>query len=177
MPLDDTGTSAMPEGLQGKRLSLRLLGPADFNVIHALFSSSGHTIGDGPVSDAALTLAWLERRRRLHEEIGLAWYGLWVGGQKFAGTCGVFLGRCGEEPELGYEIAVSQRGHGFAAEAAELVTHACHAAGHARSWATIRPTNVASVRTALAAGYVFARSDPDAKGVLDYYLHVSGDGS
>ena len=165
----------MPEALQGKRLSLRLLGPAYLDVVHALFSSSGHTIGDAPVSDAAVTLAWLERRWRLHEEIGLAWYGLWDGAQKFVGTCGVFLGRCGEEPELGYEIATSQRGHGFAAEAAELVTHACHAAGYAHIWATIRPANFASIRTILATGCVFDRSDPDANGVLDYYRHGSGD--
>jgi RimJ/RimL family protein N-acetyltransferase len=143
--------------------------------VHALFSSSGHTIGDGPVADPASTLAWLERRRVLHQENGLAWYGLWRYDQDFIGTCGVFLGRCGDEPELGYEIATSYRGHGFAAEAAELVTDACHAVGHARTWATIRPTNVASVRTAQANGYVFVPSQPDAKGALDYYVHASGD--
>lgn len=165
----------MPETLQGMRLNLRLLGPADLDIVHLLFASSGHTIGDGPLSDAASTVAWLERRRRLHSETGLAWYGLWDGRQTFAGTCGVFLGRCGDEPELGYEIATSRRGFGFAAEAARLVTDACHAAGHARIWATIRPTNVASVRTAQANGYVFVRSQPDAKGALDYYVHASGD--
>jgi RimJ/RimL family protein N-acetyltransferase len=158
----------MPDTMQAKRLRLQLLGPADTDVVHSLFSSSGHTIGDGPVSDPASTLAWLERRRRLHEEIGLAWYGLWDDDQDFVGTCGVFLGRCGDEPELGYEIDVSQRGQSFAAEAAELVTVACHTAGHPRIWATIRPTNIASIRTVLTIGYVFVRSQPDATGDLSY---------
>lgn len=176
-PADGTsaGLMAMPEALQTKRLSLRLLGPTDIDVVHALFSSSGHTIGDGPVSESALTLVWLERRKRLHEENGLAWYGLWDRDENFVGTCGTFLGRCGEEPEIGYEIALSRRGHGFASEAAGLVTHACHAAGHAQIWATIRPANIASVRTVQANGYVLIRSEPDAKGVLDYYRHATGD--
>jgi len=177
MALDDSAISAMHETLQGARLSLRLLGPTDLDVVHALFSSSAHTIGDGPVSDPAWTLAWLERRRRLHEETGLAWYGLWDGEQNFVGTSGVFLGRCGDEPELGYEIAMSQRGQGFAREAAEIVTHACHEAGHVRIWATIRPTNLASIRTVQAARYVFVRSETDGNLALDYYLHVRGDAS
>ncbi len=91
------------------------------------------------------------------------------------GTCGAFLGRCGEEPEIGYEIALSRRGHGFAPEAAGLVTHTCHAAGHAQIWATIRPANIASVRTVQANGHVLIRSEPDAKGVPDYYRHATGD--
>lgn len=174
MPRADA-PSAMPDTMQTERLHLRLLGPIDLDVVHSLFSSSGHTIGDGPVADPASTLNWLERRQCLHTESGLAWYGLWDGHQDFVGTCGVFLGRCGEDPELGYEIFTSQRGHGYAAESAELVTHACHAAGHPRIWATIRPQNVASIRTVLTNGYVFARSQPDATGALDYYLHASED--
>lgn len=175
MPRASGAPATMPETMQTRRLRLRLLGPTDLDVVHSLFSSSGHTVGDGPVADPASTLAWLERRRRLHEEIGLAWYGLWDDDQDFVGTCGAFLGRCGDEPELGYEIATSHRGHGFAAEAADLVTHACHAADHARIWATIRPTNIASIRTVLTNGYGFDRSQPDATGYLDYYLHTSCD--
>lgn len=49
-----------PEGLepvvmlQSKRLSLRLLGPAEFDVVHALFSSDGHTIGAPMASVSAM---------------------------------------------------------------------------------------------------------------------------
>lgn len=46
-----------------------------------------------------------------------------------------------------------------------------HSAGHVRLWATIRPANVASVRTILGNGYLLVRSEPDAKGPLDYYVH------
>ncbi|MQA81929.1 MAG: GNAT family N-acetyltransferase [Streptosporangiales bacterium] len=60
-------------------------------------------------------------------------------------------------PEIGYGIAFSRRGHGFASEAARLVTLACHAAGHAQIWATRRPTNIASVRTVQANGYILIR--------------------
>ncbi|MGH3443802.1 MAG: GNAT family N-acetyltransferase [Nocardioidaceae bacterium] len=83
--------------------------------------------------------------------------------------------RRGVEPELGYEIAMPRRGSGYAAEAAGLVTRACHSAGHAHIWATIRPTNVTSIRTVLAAGYVFVRSESDGNRALDYYLHASGE--
>ncbi len=51
---------AMREALRTERLSLRLLDPDDLDVVHSLFSSPGHTIGDGPVCDRAVTLAWLE---------------------------------------------------------------------------------------------------------------------
>jgi RimJ/RimL family protein N-acetyltransferase len=161
----------MSDALHTERLSLRALGLADINAVDELFSSSGQTIGDGPVHDAAHTLVWLERRRQLHIEAGLAWYGLWDGGSTFVGTCGAFVGRCADAPEIGYEIASAERGHGYAAEAAEVVTDACHLAGHAQVWATIRPANIASVRTALVNGFVHVRSEPDVKGPLDFYVH------
>ncbi len=161
----------MPVVLRSKRLSLRLLGAADLDAVHALFSSGGHTIGDGPISDPQLTLEWLQRRSELHEENGLAWYGAWEHNGSFVGTCGAFRGRCGDEPEIGYEVAVRCRGRRYAAEAVSAVTSAAHSAGHGRLWAAIRPANVASVRTVLANDYRFVRSEPDAKGDLDYYLH------
>lgn len=124
----------------------------------------------------AATLAWLERRRRLHEQTGLAWYGLWDRRDAtFIGTSGAFLGRCGDQPEIGYEIAENRRGHDYAAEAADLVTRACHATGHEEIWATIRPANVASVRTVQAIGFLLVRTGPDAKGPLDYYCHTAGE--
>lgn len=164
----------MPVVLRSKRLTLRLLGAADLDAVHALFSSDGHTIGEGPISDPRTTLEWLNRRRELHEETGLAWYGVWEGNDNFVGTCGAFRGRCGDEPEIGYEVAAAHRGKGYASEAAAAVTQACHAAGHTLIWATIRPANTASVRVARASGYLFSRSEADAKGLLDYYVHSGG---
>lgn len=161
----------MPVVLQLKRLSLRLLGAAELDAVHALFSSDGHTIGDGPIIDPELTRKWLKRRSELHEENGLAWYGAWEGKGNFVGTCGAFHGRCGDDPEIGYEVAAPFRGRGYAAEVVSAVTRAAHLSGHVRLWATIRPANVASVSTVLANDYRLVRSEPDAKGDLDYYVH------
>jgi [ribosomal protein S5]-alanine N-acetyltransferase len=160
----------MPVSTRTQRLKLRLLRPGDFDVVHSLFSSSGHTIGDGPVTDPAWTREWLEHRQQRYQENGLAWYGLWESDGTFVGSCGAFLGRCGDEPEIGYEIDLRWRRRGYATEAVKVVTNAVHAAGHARVWATIRPANVASIRIARAVGYHFDRSEPDSNGDLDYYL-------
>lgn len=161
----------MPISTGTQRLTLRLLGPDDFDVVYLLFSSSGHTIGDGPVTDPAWIRGWLEHRQQRHQESGLAWYGLWEHRERFVGTCGAFLGRRGDEPEIGYEIDVAWRRRGYATEAANAVTEVVQAAGHARVWATIRPANAASIRVARAAGYHFDRSQPDRKGDLHYYLN------
>jgi ribosomal-protein-alanine N-acetyltransferase len=161
----------MPETLHTARLALRLLGPGNLMAVHMLFSSAGHTIGDGPVRDSAQTAQWLARREMRYREHGLAWYGLWKD-ETLVGTCGVFLGeRCGEEPEIGYEVDSPQRAKGLAREAAGAVTEAAHSAGHARLWATIRPTNTASARVVEVIGYQLVRSRRDAKGELDYWLH------
>ncbi|GAA4422235.1 hypothetical protein GCM10023169_16310 [Georgenia halophila] len=110
-----------------------------------------------------------------YQEDGLPWYGLWTVRSTFAGTCGVFLGeRCGDDPEIGYEVDVAHRGKGFALEAADAVTQAAHSVGHARLWATIRPRNIASKRVVERIGYQLVRRQPDAKGDLDYYLSARG---
>ena len=160
----------MPPALVSDRLTLRLLGPEHLDVVHALFSSDGHTIGDGPVHDRAATAAWLARRQQRFHEVGLAWYGLWDGNETFVGNCGVFTAaRCGHEPEIGYEIALAHRRRGFATEAARAVTDAAHAAGHHRLWATVRPANLASVRTLRSIGYTFVRTAADLRGPLDHH--------
>jgi len=165
----------MPRTLRTERLGLRLLDPEDLDVVHILFSSPGHTIGNGPVLERAETLAWLERRQLRHRVNGLAWYGLRDRDGSFVGNCGVFLGdRCGDDPEIGYEIDVPQRRRGYAREAAGIVTQAAHAAGHDQVWASIRPANLASVLIARAIGYSLVRSEADAKGDLNYYLNVVG---
>ena len=117
----------MPPTLETDRLVLRLLRPEHLDVVHALFSSDGHTIGDGPVHDREGTAAWLARREERFREAGLAWYGLWGDDELFLGSCGVFTGqRCGHEPEIGYEIGLAHRGRGLATEAARAVTDAAH---------------------------------------------------
>ncbi|SKF61709.1 Predicted acetyltransferase [Mycobacteroides abscessus subsp. abscessus] len=164
----------MTQVLQTQRLTLRLLAPDDLDAVHELFSSSGHTVGDGPVRERAESAQWLVRREMRYREQGLAWYGLWTRLKVFVGTCGVFLGeRCGTDPEIGYEVHVSQRGKGLAHEAAQAVTDEAHSAGHARLWATIRPANVASTRVVERLGYQLVKSQPDAEGDLNYYLSTA----
>ena len=165
---------AMTETLRTERLTLRLLGPADLDAAHELFSSPGHTIGDGPVRERAETAQWLVRRESYYSERGLAWYGLWTGHEILAGTCGVFLGeRCGDDPEIGYEVDVAHRGKGFAHEAAHAVTEEAHSAGHSHLWATIRPGNVVSTHIIERLGYQLVRNQPDPKGDLNYYLSMA----
>ncbi|BDZ57978.1 GNAT family N-acetyltransferase [Barrientosiimonas endolithica] len=116
----------------------------------------------------------------MYEEVGLAWYGLWDGDGNFVGNCGVFRGRCGDDPEIGYEVALPRRGQGYARAAVRAVTDAAHLVGHRRLWATVRPVNFASVRTVQSNGsvrtvqsngYRSVRRARDAKGDLDYYVH------
>lgn len=159
----------MPPAIATTRLGLEALDSTCLNDVHALFSAPGHTIGDGPVADAGETLAWLRRRQGVYAELGWAWYGLWLSNQ-FVGTCGLFQsGRCGSDPEIGYEIAASMRGLGYAKEAAEAVTAAAGLADVRHVWATIRPANTASLRIVQALGYEYVRTDADAKGELAYY--------
>lgn len=161
---------AMPETLHTARLALRRLGPHDLAVVHALFASPGHTIGDGPSRDQAATAQWLARREARYRGLGLAWYGLWDREDRFVGTCGVFVGkRCHDEPEIGYEVDVARRSQGFAREAARTVTEATHTGGNEHIWATIRPTNLTSARIVCSLGYQLIGTQRDAKGPLDYY--------
>lgn len=168
--------SVMPQLLVTARLTLRRLRAEHLAAVHALFSSDGHTIGDGPVRDRAETANWLARREMRYRAQGLCWYGLWTADDTFVGNCGVFLGdRCDDEPEIGYEVHTAFRGHGFAHEAARVVTDATHQAGHARVWATIRPANVVSVHIVATIGYRFVYRRVDAKGDLDFYLSSGTD--
>lgn len=161
--------------LHTERLVLRRLGSDDVDAVHELFSSPGHTIGNGPIGERTQTAQWLTRREMRYHEQGVAWYGLWTAGHGILiGTCGAFLGeRCGDDPEIGYEVDMTQRGKGLAREAVHAVTEEAHGAGHARLWATIRPGNVASVRIVERLGYRFVRSQPDSKGDLSYYLSTA----
>lgn len=97
---------------------------------------------------------------------GLAWYGLWTRSDRgLVGSCGVFRGqRCGSDPEIGYEVRAALRGLGFASEAAKAVTDAAHASGNRELWATIRPTNGASMCVVESIGYEYTRTDEDERG-------------
>lgn len=63
--------------------------------------------------------------------------------------------RLTENGELGYLVYSAHRGHGYAAEAARLLAEWAFARGLPRVHLLCRVDNVASVRTALAAGFRF----------------------
>lgn len=162
-------TMPMPSVISIAGLRLRTLSVADVDDVHRLMSLHTHTISGGPHSSTAETRTWLERREWRFRNQGLAWYGIWT--ETFIGTCGVFLGeRCGDEPEIGYEIAPDFRRRGYARQAAAVVTDTAHSAGHPRLWATIRPANEPSIKVVRSLGYGLDRTETDDRGSLEYYL-------
>ncbi len=63
--------------------------------------------------------------------------------------------RAGPDPDIGYWVAADARGHGYAAQAARLLAAFAFARGAPRVRLECAVTNVASIRTALAAGFPF----------------------
>lgn len=162
----------MPDQLRTARLRLRALTVADLADVQPLFSAPGRAIGDG-VSTPEQTRAWLARRETRRSTAGVCWYGLRRSDEPHGpvlGNVGLFLGRTGDEPEIGIEIATEHRGQGLATEA----TRAVVAAGHTvfpRIWATVRPWNTASLAVLRHAGFVDDRIEPDERGDLVYLRH------
>lgn len=163
-------TVAMSPSLRTRRLRLDAFTVGDAAELHELFSDPAtHTIGSGPFTDFTQTQQWIANRLAAQREHGLCWYavrcpesGLLIG------NCGMLRGRTGfAEPEIGYEIRASHRGHGYAAEAAAVVLTECRAAGLGRVWATVRPHNVASRRIVTRLGMRLDHVDGDG---LQFYV-------
>jgi RimJ/RimL family protein N-acetyltransferase len=70
------------------------------------------------------------------------------------GYCGLIIGRgTFEEPEIAYEVLPQFRGHGYATEAAGVVTEAAFATGRVRLWATVGTWNTPSFRVLEKNGF------------------------
>jgi len=154
------------------RLDLRVFVPDDDQALHALFSDpKTHTIGSGPITDLTQTQTWIANRDAAFQRFGLAWYAVRLqGSESLIGNCGMLRGRkTSEQPEIGYEIAASQRGHGYATEAATAVVAECTREGLRTIWATVRPNNVPSIRIVESLDFILAFSDVDDKGPLLHY--------
>jgi [ribosomal protein S5]-alanine N-acetyltransferase len=146
--------------LRTKRLDLSVFTLDDAEALHAIFADPRtHTIGSGPFSDLAQTQRWIANRIALFETAELAWYAVRVsGGEEIIGNCGMLVGRRTiEDPEIGYEITASARRNGYAMEAAQAVVNECAASGLNRIWATIRPSNLPSLRIVQALGFTLPR--------------------
>jgi len=115
---------------------------------------------------------WIENRVTAFEQLGLAWYAVRLtGSEAIIGNCGMLVGRrTSDEPEIGYEIAHTEREQGYASEAARAVVDECTVAGINRVWATVRPSNSTSLRILESLGFSRAFSEVDERGTL---LHLA----
>lgn len=160
--------------LRTERLVLTALTVADLDAIQPIFGAPGRLMGDGE-STPEQTRDWLARRELRRREAGLCWYGLRRASEPegpLLGDAGLFLGRTGDEPEIGLEVAPEHRGLGLATEAARAVVAAGHAVAP-RIWATVRTWNTASLTVLARAGFVTDRVERDDRGELVYLHHTA----
>lgn len=166
----DAVASPMPQSLHTPRLRLSMFTPTDAEALHALFSDAAtHTIGNGPVQSLEDTQVWNRRRTQRYAEHGLAWSAVRLHeDERLVGNAGLFFGRTGDEPEIGYEITAGLRGRGYATEAAGAVVRAAGGAGWPRLWATVRPANAASLAVLGRLHFQQESVQQDQKGDLVY---------
>jgi ribosomal-protein-alanine N-acetyltransferase len=89
------------------------------------------------------------------------------------GNCGVFAGRTGIiEPEIGYEIRFDSLRRGYATEAATAAIAECARVGLRRIWATVRPSNNASLHVLSRIGMTLDHREEDEKGTLLFLSRV-----
>jgi RimJ/RimL family protein N-acetyltransferase len=138
--------------LETERLRLRPYTLADEAALFEVFSDADARMFYPEMVDRAKVRRWIEWNLRNYDEFGL---GLWALEMK---TSGAFLGDCGltyqdvegvRELEIGYHVVRSERGKGYATEAAR----ACLDLGFERTsseqlCSIVSPANEASCRVA-----------------------------
>ncbi len=155
------------------RLQLTPFALSDAPDLHVLFSDPlTHTIGSGPFTSIAQTEQWIRNRMDAQRDHGLCWYALRSReSNRLIGNCGMLRGRTAyAEPEIGYLIDTSDRGQGFATEAAQAVLRECAESGITRVWASIRPHNTPSRRIVEHLGLRVDRTEHDDRGDLLFYV-------
>jgi ribosomal-protein-alanine N-acetyltransferase len=155
-----------------ERLLLREFRAEDTDAMGAVFGDPEVMRFGRGVQDAAWVADWIRRQRENYRAQG---YGLWAVVEKDAvapvGYCGLtrypnILGR--PEIEVGYRLARSRWGRGYATEAARAVcAHAFGALGLPRLIALIHPGNAPSIRVAEKLGMRH-----EAEVVLEGYAHA-----
>lgn len=96
---------------------------------------------------------------------------MWLSNGPLIGNSGLFIGRTGDEPEFGFEIAADHQGRGYGTAAARAVVEEAHRAGFSRLWATVRPANIASMTAVRRVGFREHHTEHDHKGELAYLIH------
>jgi len=162
--------SVMADALRTARLDLRGFEDSDANELHEIFSDPAtHTIGDGPITDMDFTRDWIRRRRQRRHEYGVAWYSVrLVGTETMIGNAGLFTGRTGPHPELGFEIRRDYQRQGYGRESASAVLAEAFRAGFEQVWATVRDWNESSLRALHSLGFERERVEADVRGPLIY---------
>lgn len=163
----------MADELSAGDLKLRALLVSDATELHLIFSDpETHTIGSGPLGNVADTYRWLRRREERRKQHGVTWYGVWNADGSLIGNAGLFIGRTAVEPEIGFEIRAADQSKGYGTRVAAAVVEEGHRTGRPRIWATVRPSNSASLRALARAGFEEVRTECDERGSLIYLHHV-----
>lgn len=162
----------MAQTLRAGELTLRVLSLDDLDDLHDIFSDAAtHTIGDGPVKSIEETSDWLHRRDERREQHGVAWYAVRRADGALVGNAGLFIGRTGPHPEIGFEVRHADQGQGYGGAAAAAVVAEAHRAGFPEVWATVREWNAASLRALARIGFEQSRVEADPRGALVYLVH------
>lgn len=152
--------------IEAKRVRLRPLVEADLD---AVFGILGDAVTTANVSfrqpDKPSAAAYLARRMQQERDHGLSMWGVeHKASLDLIGLCGFFL----HDPpkvELGYVIHASHWGQGYATEAAAAALTAVQGTDW-EVFATIRPTNLASLAVAAKIGLTKSGTIEDDRGVL-----------
>lgn len=148
----------MADELSAGELTLRALHVSDASELHLIFSDPAtHTIGEGPISDISDPRQWLLRRDERRRQYGVTWYGVRNENGTLIGNAGLFIGRTGIEPAIGFEIRSIDQREGYG-------THA--------DLGDCSPSNAASLRALTRAGFINDRTEDEERGGLAYLHHV-----
>ena len=167
--------------LQTKRLTLRTWSPDDADVGFRIWSDPEvmRYIGTGqPNASIEETRAWLARMIA-HQE--LHGFGFWAVVEKktrqLIGSCGLGYGRDGGLPlEVGYTLARSHWGQGYATEAAgACLRYAFERLSLPEVTASVDSRNIASQRVLEKIGFRYQREEHLADGIDFWYVARSGE--
>ncbi|MEM0966236.1 MAG: GNAT family N-acetyltransferase [Verrucomicrobiota bacterium] len=148
--------------IETERLLLREFETADIDSLAYIFADAEVMKFSRGIKSREETRAWLAKCSNNYSSFG---FGLWAvvekSGQEVIGYCGLscFPDICGQkEVEVGYRLARSRWGFGFATEAALAVReYGFNVVGLERLIALVDPDNTASIRVARKIGMEFEK--------------------
>lgn len=146
------GAFRMPSRLTTERLSLTEVGAADIDDNQRLYGDAAVARFLGGVCDAAEAFRRLAVSIGQWRLLGFGHYALRTKDGRYLGFCGLWFPFGWPEIELGYGLARSAWGQGFASEAGRAVAAAAADAGVPSLVSYIDPRNRPSQRVARAVG-------------------------